>query len=175
MLSPYVYLGLQCIQLLFTLLTTSLVGNILYDGVTSGSPHAINFALFADVFAWLSLLSLLLVRATGFPVWSAVPLLLDACNTVFWFIASVALTVTLGGAHSCLDERYTRSNIITSGTVDPEKTCREAQAATAFFWFATVAFALGGLAGLLAARGKLGRSRVPGETQGLDWYTETKA
>lgn len=47
---------------------------------------------------------------------------------------------------------YTLNNEITNGSGDPEKRCREAQASTAFLWFAWAGYSASWLLSILQSR-----------------------
>jgi len=70
------------------------------------------------------------------------------------------------------EQDYTRSNHITNGSHDTKGRCREAQASTAFLWFAWAAWSasllftfLGARSGGVDLRGGFGRRGAPAMSQ----------
>ncbi|EXJ95586.1 hypothetical protein A1O1_00708 [Capronia coronata CBS 617.96] len=114
----------------------SLVGNIIAMAF-AGNPSIINYDMFVAAFGMLSLFYLIAIAFndgfTGHPI---IPVVLDALNVIFFFCAAVAMAAELG-AHSCDNQAYLARNKITNGSDhDRSGRCREAQASTAFLWFA---------------------------------------
>lgn len=125
----------------------ALVGNMIAG---SSGPSIINYDLFTTVFGMLTLLYL--IPATFNEGWSIHPLLmlvLDILNTLFFFCAAVATAAYLR-VHSCSNRGYLNSNIVTRGS---SSRCREAQASTAFLWFAWAAFMVSTVLTGLQSRG----------------------
>ena len=82
------------------LLVMALIGNMIADA-NSGNPSVVNFGMFCAVFAMLTLLYLTAIAVNeSFIGHGALPLALDALNSLFWFCAAVALAAELG-VHSC--------------------------------------------------------------------------
>jgi hypothetical protein len=78
----------------------ALTGNIIADAA-AGNPSSINYTIFVSVFSMLSLIYLFAVAfKDGFAIHPALPLLLDALNTLFFFAGGVALAAKLQ-VHSC--------------------------------------------------------------------------
>ncbi|OJJ42883.1 hypothetical protein ASPZODRAFT_137026 [Penicilliopsis zonata CBS 506.65] len=129
----------------------ALVGNMIASAF-SGNPATVNYAMFVSAFGLLSLLYL--VPASWNPDWAIHPIILialDALNTIFFFTAAVALAAKLG-AHSCNNSTYTTTNEITNGAHNTHKRCREAQASTAFLWFAWAGFTASLILSIFASR-----------------------
>jgi hypothetical protein len=81
----------------------ALTGDIIADAV-AGNPSSINYTIFVSVFSMLSLIYLVAVAFNdGFVVHPALPLLLDALNTLFFFAGAVALAAKLH-VHSCSNQ-----------------------------------------------------------------------
>ncbi|EXJ89740.1 hypothetical protein A1O3_02807 [Capronia epimyces CBS 606.96] len=129
----------------------SLVGNIIATAF-AGDPSVINYDMFVATFGMLSLFYLIAIAFndgfTGHPI---IPVVLDALNVIFFFCAAVAMAAELG-AHSCSNSSYTASNKITNGSHDRAGRCREAQASTAFLWFAWACWTASLVFSLLDAR-----------------------
>ncbi|CAG8025713.1 unnamed protein product [Penicillium salamii] len=130
-----VQLGLRAWQFLWSLLIMALVGNMIADSI-SGNPSTVNYAIFCSVF---SMLTLFYTIPASFNInWAGHPIIMivtDALNTVFFFCAAIALAAKLE-CHSCNNKSYLVNNEITNGATNMTKRCREAQASTAFLWFA---------------------------------------
>ncbi|RPA95453.1 hypothetical protein L873DRAFT_1659497, partial [Choiromyces venosus 120613-1] len=129
---------LRLTQLTFTTIILGLAGALIQQQDHGGTPTRVNFSIFAAVFAILSLL-LYLIPATLFskienPIASTI---LDGLNCVFLLSAGIAVAAQLGG-RSCAHRAYLLHNGITNGGgyISPSRRCREANAMTAFHWFA---------------------------------------
>lgn len=118
----------------------ALVGNMIATSF-GGNPSVVNYDMFVAVFSFLCLFYLIFVAIRdSFVLHEHLPLLLDALNVLFFFCAAVAMAAELG-AHSCSNTSYLDSNHITNGSKnDKGKRCREAQAVTAFLWFAFASY-----------------------------------
>ncbi|KAL9114729.1 MAG: hypothetical protein Q9227_001408 [Pyrenula ochraceoflavens] len=117
---------------------------------SGGNPASINYDMFTVVFGMLSLIYLTAVAFNdSFAGHPGIPFLLDALNALFYFCAAVDMAAQLG-VHSCSNSGYVKSNHITDGS---SKRCREAQASTAFLWFATVTWLVTLFFSVLGMRG----------------------
>ncbi|KAK6421867.1 hypothetical protein LTR95_016746 [Oleoguttula sp. CCFEE 5521] len=130
-----IQLGLRGFQFFMILLIMSLIGNMI--SISSG-PSVINYDMFVAVFCMLALFYLIAqaVKPDSLTIHPALPLTLDGLAVLFTFIGGVATAAYLK-VHSCGNIGYLNSNIVTRGS---GKRCHEAQASTAFLWFAFVAF-----------------------------------
>lgn len=93
------HIGLRSLQLLWTVLITALLGNVIHDAF-AGNSSSINFAMFVVVFSWLVIL---FGFAASFLESLAIPMVLlvvDGLATFFTFVAAVVLSAKLG-VHSC--------------------------------------------------------------------------
>jgi hypothetical protein len=95
---------LRLIQILWALLITALIGNVIANDAdaASSAKAAVNFTLFVTVVAWLASLYGLVssfVTAIALPI---VILALDFAAVVFTFISAVALSAKLK-AVNCAD------------------------------------------------------------------------
>ncbi|PUU83260.1 marvel domain-containing protein [Tuber borchii] len=133
---------LRLAELTFTIIILGLSGALIEQQARGGTPTRVNFSIFAAVFAILTLL-VYLIPATLFskiehPVASTT---LDGLNCVFLLSAGIAMAAQLGGK-SCGLKGYLLENGITNGGgyISPSRRCREANAMTAFHWFAFAAF-----------------------------------
>lgn len=85
---------LRILQLLFVLLVTALIGNVIASNI-SGAESAINFSMFVCALAWLAVLYGIVshfVSAASIPI---VALALDSAATLFTFIDSIVLSAKL--------------------------------------------------------------------------------
>ncbi|KAL4964884.1 MARVEL domain-containing protein [Aspergillus stella-maris] len=130
-----IQLGLRAWQFIWTLLIMALVGNIIAQAY-SGNPAIINYTMFVAAFSMFTLFYS--VPASFNPDWAIHPIILivvDTLNMILFFTCAIALAAKLE-CHSCSNREYVLNNEITNGSMDPSKRCREAQASTAFLWFA---------------------------------------
>jgi len=150
------------LQAVFTVISLSLAGALVANHKFGGSPSEVNFALFATIFAFLSLFYYM------FSVFSdghvKIELGLDVMNLLFTFASATALAAALG-VHSCGNQGYIDSNKITNGSYDHTKRCHEGQALDAFLWFLFISFLVSlALTAVKARRGgasmSASRSRV---------------
>jgi hypothetical protein len=138
-----VNMGLRALALLWTLLITALIGNVIADNVNArtSAESAINFTMFVAVLSWIVLLYGL---AATFITSLARPMILlplEGLATLFTFIAAIVLAAKLGvpNCSNVSDRSHSRS-WIAYGSNDTEKRCREIQASTAFMWFLWACF-----------------------------------
>lgn len=118
------------------MLVMALVGNMIADSFGGNNPATVNYAIFTSTFSLLTLFYL--IPASMSSAWVIHPVIMivvDALNAIFFLAGGIALAADLH-VHSCSNQAYLRSNEITRGAADREKRCREAQASTAFLWFA---------------------------------------
>jgi hypothetical protein len=165
MVSRVVNLALRGLEFVFTLIIMALVGNMIAEAF-AGNPSIINYDMFVAVFGMLSLFYLIATAFndsfTGHPI---LPLALDALNAIFFFCGAVAMAAELG-AHSCSNDSWTASNKITNGAGNRGGRCREAQAVTAFLWFAWACWMASLIFSVLGARGGNVNLRGPLRSRG---------
>ncbi|KAK4657695.1 hypothetical protein QC762_200260 [Podospora pseudocomata] len=123
-------------QLLFILITTALIGNVIATNVSAASSAtaAINFTMFVLVITWLAALYGLIstvIERLSYPVGL---LALDAAATLFTFIAAIVLAAKLTVVN-CADPGNKAADWIAYGSTDNTKRCRQIQASTVFMWF----------------------------------------
>ncbi|PNP54884.1 hypothetical protein THARTR1_04573 [Trichoderma harzianum] len=133
---------LRIIALIWTLLITALIGNVIAANV-NGHMKTINFTMFVAAWSWVALLYGLLAV---FVVSLAVPLALvfwDGLATLLTFICAIVLAAELR-APNCgnISGAHLPSDWIGFGSHHNERRCREIQASTAFMWFLWVCFSL---------------------------------
>ncbi|KAG6001099.1 hypothetical protein E4U43_005073 [Claviceps pusilla] len=149
--------------LLWTLLITALIGNVIASNInaSSSATAAVNFTMFVAVLSWIVHLygmAAVFITALGSAI---IMLSLDGLLTLFTFIDAIVLSAKLR-APNCgsINPLSLPANWIGYGSADTEKRCREIQASTVFMWFlfacsaAALAFTAKG------ARGGLGGTRT---------------
>lgn len=162
---------LYILQVLWTLLVTALIGNVIASNINAASSAeaAINFTMFVAALSWLASLYGLVccfVDAVAIPI---VLIALDLLATVFTLISAIVLAAKLR-AVNCggnLDPRNLGASWIGFGSANDHKRCREIQASTAFMWFLFACFAVGTVftfAGWRRSGGSV-RSSGPGMSQ----------
>jgi hypothetical protein len=134
---------LRAVQLLFIIILTGLIGNIIATNINAASTAtaAINFSMFVVVLSWLAaLLGLVagMVERISLPVIALLGA--DALATLFTFISAVVLAAKLT-AVNCANTSGQPANWIAYGSANDGKRCREVQASTAFMWFLFATFA----------------------------------
>lgn len=138
MLEGILRVGLRASQLLWTLLITALIGNVIALN-DNGHMAAINFTMFVAVLSWLAVLYGLaasIINAIAIPI---AMLALDGIVTLFTFISAVVLSARLGVVN-CANTSGRGGGWIAYGAADTEKRCREIQASTVFMWFLFISF-----------------------------------
>ncbi|SPQ22229.1 0aaaccc9-7bc1-4b98-815f-157b89e1b455 [Thermothielavioides terrestris] len=138
-----IQLLLRALQLLFIVILTGLVGNIIASNIAAASSAtaAINFSMFVVVLSWLA--ALLGLATAVIERVALAPLVLlgaDVLATLFTFIDAVVLAAKLR-AVNCADTGGQPANWIAYGSADDGKRCREVQASTVFMWFLFATFA----------------------------------
>lgn len=127
--------------LLWTLLITALIGNVIDNNINAASSatKAINFTMFVAAWAWITCLFGL---AAAFIAALAIPLImfpLDIFAVLLTFIDAIVLSAKLT-AVNCSHTSNRGRSWIAYGSGDDEKRCREIQASTVFMWFLWVTF-----------------------------------
>ncbi|KAL2071435.1 hypothetical protein VTL71DRAFT_12670 [Oculimacula yallundae] len=131
-------LALRSAQFIFTLLTLSLIGNVI-DEAFAGNSSRINYAMFVSIIDMaIVLYGFAACFKEGLAFGIVLPIV-DIIATLFTVIAGIVLAAGLH-VHSCGNRSYLVSNALTNGSNNPGKRCHELQASTAFYWFAFVAF-----------------------------------
>ncbi|KAF6839607.1 non-classical export protein [Colletotrichum plurivorum] len=146
MMESMLKIAVRGLQILWVLLVTALIGNVIALNVNgAGSAMAaINFTMFVAVVCWLAALYGL---ATAFVSALAIPLVvlaLDGAALLFTFIDSIVLSAKLRVVNcGSLNSRNHPGDYIVWGSADDEKRCRELQASTVFMWFLFASFCAG--------------------------------
>ncbi|KAL6865995.1 hypothetical protein ACO1O0_002095 [Amphichorda felina] len=127
--------------LLWTLLITALIGNVMANNVNAASSatKAINWTMFVAAWSWVAALYGL---GAAFITALAVPIILlplDFFAMLFTFIDAIVLASMLKGV-DCSHVENEGHSWIGYGSHNNGKRCREIQASTAFMWFLWVTF-----------------------------------
>lgn len=151
MVSKTINIAMRGLQFLWALLIMALVGDMIATSF-AGDHSMVNFDMFVAVFAMLSLFYLIAATIMESIFVPIAVITLDVLNTVFFLIGGIATAAYLG-VHSCSNDEYTERNVITNGSHNRGKRCREAQAVTAFLWFGFAAFAASAVLSFAQSRG----------------------
>ncbi|KAL2131826.1 hypothetical protein VTI74DRAFT_4570 [Chaetomium olivicolor] len=138
-----IQLALRAVQLLFIVILTGLIGNVIASNINAASSAkaAINFSMFVVVLSWLAALLGLATSLTERIPLSVLALLgADAVATLFTFIDAVVLAAKLR-AVNCAHTDGQPADWIAYGSANDAKKCREVQASTVFMWFLFATFA----------------------------------
>jgi Membrane-associating domain len=137
----WIHGGLRVLALLWTLLITALIGNVMASNINAASSatQAINFTMFVAAWSWVAgLVGLAAIFITALAIpWILWPL--DIIAVLFTFISAIVLAAKLK-AVDCNNIGRQPSNWIAFGSNNNEKRCREIQASTVFMWFLWVTF-----------------------------------
>jgi uncharacterized membrane protein len=133
---------LRLLQLLWLLLITALIGNVIASNINASSSNesAINFTMFVAVLSWLAALyglATAVIESLAIPV---VMLALDGLATLFTVIDGIVLAAKLGARNCGGDIRNLGDGWLGYGSSDDVKRCREVQASTVFMWFLFATF-----------------------------------
>jgi len=153
MVSKGLNLALRGFQFFCTLVIMALIGNMIATAV-HGNHSIVNYDMFVVVFGMLSLFYLIAAAVSEGLAIPIVAIGLDAACMLFYLIAGIATAAYLG-VHSCSNKNYTLHNKVTNSSPNTGKRCREAQASTAFFWFAFAAFVATTAFSAMAGRGSV--------------------
>ncbi|KAK4104224.1 hypothetical protein N658DRAFT_247508 [Parathielavia hyrcaniae] len=159
---------LRAIQLLFIIILTGLIGNVIARNINAAgsATAAINFTMFVIALAWVvTLLGLAtsLVERLRTPALGLALLAADALAALFTLISAIVLSAKLR-AVDCGDTEDRANDWIAYGSSDDEARCRKVQASTVFMWFLFATFLASLLMSLLAFRRGGGSGRSSGPT-----------
>lgn len=147
--------------LLWTLLITALIGNVIASNVNASdsAKAAVNFTMFVAVLSWLVNIYGIAASFIGSLGKAAIMLPLDILAVLFTFIDAIVLSAKLR-AVNCgnLSHESLPGNWIGYGSHDDSKRCREIQASTVFMWFLWICFCAGLFFTVKEARGGFGGS-----------------
>jgi hypothetical protein len=127
--------------LLWTLLVTALIGNVIANNVNgaSSATKALNYTMFVAAWSWVAGLYGLAASVFSALAISFVLLPLDILAALFTFIDAILLSAKIG-TPDCSDIAPYGRSWIAFGSHNDEKRCREIQASTVFMWFLWVSF-----------------------------------
>lgn len=158
-----IHIILRTLQFIFTVLVLALSGALIQQQMRGGSPTRVNYSIFVAAFAALTHLYLFPATVVDRIASPLLMVILDALNTLFYLCAGIAMAAQLNG-NSCRSFHFVHNNGITNGGgyISQSRRCREANAMTAFEWFAFAAFLGSLLIDLwnLKNQGRISRSRV---------------
>lgn len=132
---------LRGLALLWTLLITALIGNVIASNISgSGSAaRALNYTMFVAAWSWVASLYGIVttfISALGVPM---LLLFLDGFAVLFTFVDAILLAAKLH-AVDCGNIPFEGRGWIGFGSHNTHKRCREIQASTAFMWFLWAVF-----------------------------------
>ncbi|KAM3498152.1 hypothetical protein MY10362_008517 [Beauveria mimosiformis] len=135
-MSGYLNLILRGIALVFTIIITGLIGNVIAqdDNASTSARAAVNFTMFVTALSWVVCLYGIVatvISNLGMPI---VLLVLDVLGVLFTFISAIVLAARIGNTN-CSKTSGRHANWIAYGSGNPEHRCRELQASDAFMWF----------------------------------------
>ncbi|KZF18949.1 non-classical export protein Nce102 [Xylona heveae TC161] len=138
--SKLVNLTARSFQFIWTVIIMGLVGNMIATA-NHNNTAVVNYAMFVAAFSLFTLFYTIPASfKEGLSFHPIILLVVDLLNTIFFFCAGVALASKLR-VHSCGNYGYLVSNsVINSSQFHLKKRCHEAQAVTAFMWFAFAAY-----------------------------------
>ena len=133
--------GLRLLALLWTLIITALIGNVIAsnNNAASSATQAVNFTMFVAAWSWVAGLVGL---AAAFFATLAIPWLLlplDIIAVIFTFVSAIVLCAKLKVVN-CSNYGSQSSNWIAFGSHNHVKRCREIQASAVFMWFLWATF-----------------------------------
>ncbi|KAI5853251.1 membrane-associating domain-containing protein [Morchella snyderi] len=136
-----IHIILRTLQFIFTVLVLALAGALIQQQTRGGTPTRVNYSIFVAAFAAVTHLYLFPATVVNRIASPLLMTILDAFNTIFYLCAGIAMAAQLNG-NSCKSFHFIHNNGITNGGgyVSQSRRCREANAMTAFEWFAFAAF-----------------------------------
>lgn len=135
-MSGFFNLVLRGVALLFTIIITGLIGNVIAQdqNASTSARAAVNFTMFVTALSWVVCLYGMVasvISSLGMPI---VLTVLDGLGVLFTFISAIVLAARIGGTN-CSNTTNRPGNWIAYGSGNPEHRCRELQASDAFMWF----------------------------------------
>ncbi|KAG6071887.1 hypothetical protein E4U30_002399 [Claviceps sp. LM220 group G6] len=170
-MSGLIVSALRGSSLLWTLLITALIGNVIDSNInaSSSASAAVNFTMFVAVLSWIVHLYGLAAVLVSSLSSGMILLPMDILITLFTFIDAIVLAAKLRAPNcSNIDPFSLPASWVGYGSDDNEKRCREIQASTAFMWFLFASSAVVLLFSAKDARGGFGgstRSSKPNMSQ----------
>lgn len=156
-----VKLSFRGLELLWTLLLTALIGNVIATNIDSPglATAAVNFTMFIAIISWIACIYGIVaffVESLARPV---AMIFFDGLVVLFAFIDAIVLAAKLR-VTSCgnIDPDKLPGDWIGWGSANDEKRCRELQASTVFMWFLLVCFSVNLFFNIREARQNFGNS-----------------
>ncbi|KAL5612191.1 hypothetical protein BROUX41_000269 [Berkeleyomyces rouxiae] len=141
----WINFGARCWQLLWTLITTALIGNVIASNINGSSTASttLNYTMWSLSLCWVASLYGL---AAAFISSIAVPIVMvviDGLTTLFLFVDAIVVSARIKAVDcSRLVPSRLPRNYIAWGSNNNEKRCREIQASAVFLWFLFLSFVL---------------------------------
>ncbi|KAL6719983.1 hypothetical protein ACLMJK_001904 [Lecanora helva] len=149
-----VNIALRGLQFFFAIVILGLSGHLVASQTFGGAPSITNYEVFLGI--WLFVISVIGLAGSFISALSGVVMVaLDALSVLFTFAGGVGMAAKLG-VHDCSCNKpdsscpYLTNNVVINGGKNHEgsvdqylnrvQRCREAQADTAFVWFAFATF-----------------------------------
>ncbi|PHH77515.1 hypothetical protein CDD83_4116 [Cordyceps sp. RAO-2017] len=155
----WVNLVVRLICLMWTLIITALIGNVVDQNINGASSAmaALDWVLFVCAWSWLACfysIAATYVDALANPF---ITIPIDFFAWLFTIIAGVVLAAKLTGVNcGNWEHRNFGRGWIAFGSHNTEKRCREIQASTVMMWFLWVCFCVGFFLTCLQAKGAIG-------------------
>ncbi|KAL6907066.1 membrane-associating domain-containing protein [Trichoderma evansii] len=140
-MSKLISVMLRSIALVFTLIITGLIGNVIASN-RNGHMVTINFTIFVCAWSWVALLYGMFATFIESLAVALVLIFFDGFATLLTFICAIVLAAKIR-APNCgnIPNQHLPASWIGFGDFPhDEKRCREIQASTAFMWFLWVCF-----------------------------------
>lgn len=151
MVAKAIQLGLRIWEFIWTLLIMALIGNMIAEAF-AGNPATINYTMFVAAFSMFTLFYLVPASINiDWAIHAIFLIAIDTLNAILFLTAGIALAAKLE-CHSCSNDSYTLNNEITNGAHNRTKRCREAQASTAFLWFAWAGYTASMILSIIMSR-----------------------
>lgn len=135
-MSGFINLILRGVALVFTIIITGLIGNVIAKdiGASSAARSTVNFTMFVAALSWVVCLYgvvATVISSLGKPI---ILTALDGLGVLFTFISAIVLAARIGNT-DCSKTWGRHSTWIGYGSHNAENRCRELQASDAFMWF----------------------------------------
>ncbi|KAM3432154.1 hypothetical protein MY4824_006703 [Beauveria thailandica] len=135
-MSGFFNLILRGIALVFTIIITGLIGNVIAQdhNASTSARAAVNFTMFVTALSWVVCLYGIVAAVISSLSMPIVLLVLDVLGVLFTFISAIVLAARIGNTN-CSNTFGRHPNWIAYGSGNAEHRCRELQASDAFMWF----------------------------------------
>ncbi|ATY62680.1 non-classical export protein Nce102, putative [Cordyceps militaris CM01] len=159
-MSGFFNLILRVLALLFTIIITGLIGNVIAQdrNASMSASAAVNFTMFVAALSWVVCLYGMVatvISSLGKPILLTV---LDGLGVLFTLISAIVLAAKIGRTN-CSSTVDRPTNWIAYGSGNPEHRCRELQASDVFMWFLWLTLCGGLFFSLTEMRSPMGAAR----------------